>query len=55
MQSASGPDHDAHLLPPLRAIQILCIQDATDKLDVDRITKCKQVARLLSWAALIVP
>lgn len=33
------PDHDAHLLSTLSAIQILCIQDAMDRLDVDRVTK----------------
>ncbi|KAI0701300.1 rab geranylgeranyltransferase [Cytidiella melzeri] len=33
------PDHDAHLLTTLSAIQILVIQDALDKIDVDRVTK----------------
>ncbi|KAI0345321.1 rab geranylgeranyltransferase [Trametopsis cervina] len=33
------PDHDAHLLPTLSAIQILMIQDASDLLNVDRVTK----------------
>lgn len=34
------PDHDAHVLSTLSAIQILVTQDAMDKLDVERITKC---------------
>ncbi|EKM51013.1 uncharacterized protein PHACADRAFT_103512 [Phanerochaete carnosa HHB-10118-sp] len=33
------PDHDAHIHSTLSAIQILCVQDAMDRLDVDRITK----------------
>ncbi|KAH9946202.1 rab geranylgeranyltransferase [Epithele typhae] len=35
----SHPDHDAHLLSTLSAIQILTIQGATDRLDVPRVTK----------------
>ena len=35
------PDHDAHIHATLSAIQILIMQDAFDRLDVDRITKCK--------------
>ena len=34
------PDHDAHLLSTLSAIQILTAQDAVDKVDVDRVVKC---------------
>lgn len=34
------PDHDAHLLSTLSAIQILTIQDALDRLDVPRVVKC---------------
>ena len=34
------PDHDAHLLPTLSAIQILVIQDALDRLDIPRVIKC---------------
>jgi len=34
------PDHDAHILSTLSAIQILVTQDALDKLDVDRVVKC---------------
>ncbi|KAF5369912.1 hypothetical protein D9758_001038 [Tetrapyrgos nigripes] len=33
------PDHDAHLLSTLSAIQILIIQDALDCVDVDRVVK----------------
>ncbi|TDL16803.1 terpenoid cyclases/Protein prenyltransferase [Rickenella mellea] len=33
------PEHDAHILPTLSAIQILAIQNALDRLDVDRVTK----------------
>ncbi|KAJ3513596.1 hypothetical protein NLJ89_g2870 [Agrocybe chaxingu] len=33
------PDHDAHLLSTLSAIQILVMQDALDRLDVDRVVK----------------
>lgn len=35
------PDHDAHLLPTLSAIQILVTHNALDRVDVDRVTKCK--------------
>ena len=34
------PDHDAHLLSTLSAIQILTIQNATDRLDIPRVVKC---------------
>jgi len=33
------PDHDAHILSTLSAIQILVTQDALDRLDIDRVTK----------------
>ncbi|KAF8966774.1 terpenoid cyclases/protein prenyltransferase alpha-alpha toroid [Flammula alnicola] len=33
------PDHDAHLLSTTSAIQILVMQDALDRLDVDRVVK----------------
>ncbi|KAH7886478.1 rab geranylgeranyltransferase [Phlebopus sp. FC_14] len=33
------PDHDAHILSTLSAIQILIMQDALDRLDVDRVVK----------------
>ncbi|TFK25867.1 rab geranylgeranyltransferase [Coprinopsis marcescibilis] len=33
------PDHDAHLLSTLSAIQILIMQDALDRVDVDRVVK----------------
>ncbi|ELU38675.1 Prenyltrans domain-containing protein [Rhizoctonia solani AG-1 IA] len=35
------PGHDAHVLSTLSAIQILVMQNATDKLDKPRITDCK--------------
>lgn len=35
------PDHDAHLLSTLSAIQILVVQDALDRMDVDRVVKCQ--------------
>lgn len=34
------PDHDAHLLSTLSAIQILIMQDALDRMDVERVVKC---------------
>jgi prenyltransferase beta subunit len=34
------PDHDAHLLSTLSAIQILLMQDALNRVDVDRVVKC---------------
>ncbi|KAE9410527.1 rab geranylgeranyltransferase [Gymnopus androsaceus JB14] len=33
------PDHDAHILSTLSAIQILLTQDAIDRLDIDRVVK----------------
>ncbi|KAL5501171.1 BET2 [Sanghuangporus vaninii] len=33
------PGHDAHILATLSAIQILVIQDALDRIDVERVTK----------------
>ncbi|KAJ4478090.1 rab geranylgeranyltransferase [Lentinula aciculospora] len=33
------PDHDAHILSTLSAIQILVTQDAIEKLDIDRVVK----------------
>jgi geranylgeranyl transferase type-2 subunit beta len=35
------PGHDGHILGTLSTIQILVIQDAVDKADVDRIVACK--------------
>ncbi|KAG6331022.1 hypothetical protein ID866_8067 [Astraeus odoratus] len=40
------PDHDAHILSTLSAIQILVTQDALDRLDVDRVVKCKLILSL---------
>jgi hypothetical protein len=37
------PEHDAHLLPTLSAIQILVMHDALDRLDVDRVVKCASI------------
>ncbi|KAG1874409.1 rab geranylgeranyltransferase [Suillus subluteus] len=34
------PDHDAHLLSTLSAIQILLMQNALNRVDVDRVVKC---------------
>lgn len=34
------PDHDAHILATLSAIQILAIHDALDGVDVPRMVKC---------------
>lgn len=39
------PDHDAHLLSTLSAIQILIMQDALDRLDIPRVVKCTCVLR----------
>jgi geranylgeranyl transferase type-2 subunit beta len=35
------PDHDAHILSTLSAIQILTIHDALDKVDIPRVVKCE--------------
>lgn len=35
------PGHDGHILGTLSAIQILVIQDALDRADIDRIVNCK--------------
>ena len=37
------PGHDAHILYTLSAIQVLVIQDALDKMDIDRVTKCTRI------------
>lgn len=37
----SSPKHDAHAHSTLSAIQILAIQGALDRLDVERITSCR--------------
>lgn len=34
------PGHDAHILSTLSAIQILVMQDALDRADVDRMVQC---------------
>jgi geranylgeranyl transferase type-2 subunit beta len=36
----SHPDHDAHLLPTLCAVQILITYDALDRLDIPRVVEC---------------
>ena len=41
------PDHDAHLLSTLSAIQILVMQDALVRVDVDRVVKCAVFVCLL--------
>ncbi|KAK7470636.1 Rab geranylgeranyltransferase [Stygiomarasmius scandens] len=33
------PDHDAHILSTLSAVQILIMQDALDRVDIDRVVK----------------
>ena len=38
------PDHDAHLLSTLSAIQILITQDALDRLDIPRVVKCESLS-----------
>ena len=48
------PDHDAHILSTLSAIQILAIQDAMDRLDVPRIVKCKLLVLFSSIWRLII-
>ena len=35
------PGHDAHLHSTLSAIQILITQDALDRVDISRVTKCE--------------
>ena len=37
------PEHDAHILATLSAIQILTIHDALDKMDVPRVVNCALV------------
>ena len=37
----ASPQHDAHLLPTLSAIQILVMQDALERVDIDRVTRCQ--------------
>jgi len=39
------PDHDAHLLSTLSAIQILITHDALDRLDIPRVVRCRQINR----------
>ena len=34
------PDHDAHILSTLSAIQILTIHDGLDRMDTERVVKC---------------
>lgn len=34
------PDHDAHILATLSAIQILTTQNALDRVDIPRVVKC---------------
>jgi prenyltransferase beta subunit len=34
------PNHDAHILPTCSAVQILLMQGAEDRIDVDRVTDC---------------
>lgn len=34
------PGHDGHILGTLSAIQILVIQDAIDRAEIDRIVEC---------------
>ncbi|KAG1738960.1 rab geranylgeranyltransferase [Suillus lakei] len=34
------PDHDAHLLSTLSAVQILLMQNALNRVDIDRVVKC---------------
>ena len=43
MKGAFGahPDHDAHILSTLSAIQILIIHDALDKVNIPRVVNCK--------------
>jgi geranylgeranyl transferase type-2 subunit beta len=38
------PGHDAHILSTLSAIQILLMQDALDRLNKDRVTKCMDIS-----------
>lgn len=35
------PEHDAHLLSTLSAIQILVMQDAVDRLNIPHVVNCK--------------
>jgi len=37
------PDHDAHILSTLSAIQILIMQDALDRVDIDRVVECEDI------------
>lgn len=40
------PDHDAHIHPTLSAIQILVTQDALDRVDIPRVTKCEPCLKI---------
>lgn len=47
-----NPGHDPHLLYTLSAIQILCIFDCLDKINVDVTVKCRKIW-LISFSFLI--
>lgn len=50
------PDHDAHLLSTLSAIQILVTHDALDRLDIPRVVKCMwEIDNLQPIAFLTTP
>lgn len=50
------PDHDAHLLSTLSAIQILITHDALDRLDIPRVVKCMwEIDNLQPIAFLTTP
>jgi geranylgeranyl transferase type-2 subunit beta len=48
------PDHDAHILSTLSAIQILVTHNAMNQMDIARVVKCRShhhpsINRLTSW------
>ena len=47
------PHHDAHIHATLSAIQILLMQDALDRLDVDRVVKCNRLHSLPPMTSLL--
>jgi len=51
---AAHPGHDAHMLTTLSSIQILLIQGAGEKLNVERITSCKALTFTIANTSHIV-
>lgn len=56
MREAGGfgahPEHDAHILATLSAIQILVVHGALDRVDVPRVVNCAFVASSITMPLL---